>query len=125
MNAGLPEAQSGPSTRTLIIQYTACYLLLIVYIAATMWLLFSLRDNLVGVSLVLQVNPWALRAIDRFGILLLGLAWLMIFIVIESYLRNGIHKRLFWRRIGKTFLIVGLVFLASQALNWLLRMSVV
>lgn len=108
------------STSSTILTYTACYLLLILYGAITMWLLFSLRDSLISISMALRANPWVLRAIDRFGIFLLGLCWLMAFIVVENYFRAGVQKGIFWLRVGKTFLIVGLIALISQALNWLL-----
>lgn len=120
MGAGTPGIGPGRSTQNLILTYIACYLLLLLFGAMTMWLLFSLRDNLIGISLAMQVNPWVLRAIDRFGIFLLGLCWLSAFILIESYFRSGVQKHIFWRRAGKTFLILALISLASQVLNWLL-----
>ncbi len=116
MNANMPTQRS---TTSLIFTYIACYLILIIFGALTMWLLFSLRGNLVSLSMVLQVNPWVLRAIDRFGIFLLGLGWLATFILIESYFRMGIHKNDFWRRAGKMFVVFGLVAVVSQAVNWL------
>ena len=123
MNVGTQGANSAsttPSTRALILYYVACYIVLVAYGAATMLLLFSLRTNLLSMALLLRVNPWVLRAIDNFGILLLGLCWLLAFVAVEGYFRHGIHKGLLGRRVGKTFLIVGLCTLSSMLLNWLL-----
>ena len=117
MNANHPTHRP---TGSLILTYIACYLILVLFGAVTMWLLFSLRDNLVTLSLTLQINPWVLRAVDRFGIFLLGLGWLATFILIESYFRTGIHKNVFWHRVGKTFVVFGLIAILSQAVNWLL-----
>lgn len=120
MSTNLPDQIEERSTLSLIGIYTADLLLLLLFGAITLWLLFSLRDNLVGISLTLQINPWALRAIDRFGTFLLGLCWLAAFILIENYFRVGVQKHLFLRRVGKTFAAVALLCLTSQALNWLL-----
>ncbi len=117
MNANMPTQRPTPS---LVLTFVACYLLLVLFGLLTMWLLFSLRNNLISLSMTFRVNPWSLRALDNFGVLLLGLLWLMAFILVEYYFRVGVQKGVFWPRSGKIFLITGIGALVSQTLNWLL-----
>ena len=120
MSTNLPDQIEERSNMNLLGAYVVDMVLLLLYGGITMWLLFSIRDNLVNLSLALRVNPWVLRAIDRFGIFLLGLSWLAAFILIENYFRVGVQKRTLLRRAGKTFAVIALLCLASEALNWLL-----
>jgi hypothetical protein len=84
------------------------------------WLIFAVRDSLLSAAMMLQVNVWVLRAIDRWAVFLLGLCWLASFILVESYFRHAISRGTMWQRIGRVFLMAGGIALVSWILNWLL-----
>lgn len=54
-------------------------------------LLFLVHENLTT-FIFLRVNPWSLRAYDKWGIYLLGMIWIVGMFLVEGYLR-GSHRR--------------------------------
>jgi len=73
--------------RTLI--YVLCYVLWIVSAALGIFDMLILRGLLVNISALVGANRWVLSAIDKFGLFLLGLAWLVFALVSESYYSEG------------------------------------
>jgi hypothetical protein len=55
--------------------------------ALALWVILQLRALLLNdlPIHVFQVNPWALGAIDKFGTVVLGLAWLIFVMASEPY----------------------------------------
>jgi hypothetical protein len=88
--------------------------------ALALWLTLQLRINLIDLNNFLGWGPWILIGIDKFGILLLGLGWLISVFVIEMYLRNSPTLVRLGRRSGYLFLWVGGGLALSFALQWLL-----
>jgi hypothetical protein len=75
------------------------------------WLLFA-YFIIIGRTVLLSIlrNYWiqghfnreyAMNFIDRMFVLILGLAWVIFMLVIESYFRNGVKKKNLYQRIGK------------------------
>jgi hypothetical protein len=92
-------------------QLVLCYGVWLVLSAGIIWLMIEGRINLLDLALLLQLGPWVLMAIDRFGILLLGVICLSVIIFLEHYLRTGMLRGQFWPRVGRV-LLVELVLLA-------------
>lgn len=88
--------------------------------ALAFWLILQMRINLIDLNTVLGWGPWILIAVDKFGLLLLGLGWLIGVFVIEMYLRTTQTLRLLLQRMLHVFGIVGIALAFSYALQWLL-----
>lgn len=88
--------------------------------ALALWLTLQLRINLIDLNNFLGWGPWILIAVDKFGLLLLGLGWLIGVFVIELYLRAAQTLRRLGQRLLRVFLIVGIALALSYALQWLL-----
>jgi hypothetical protein len=106
--------------RQLVPLYLACYALWLGLSALGLWLLFELRSTLFVLAIWLRANPWAVRAIDQFGIVMLGLLWLMGIILLEHYLRRGLEKQQLLRRAVRVGLFVAVALGLSYALRFLL-----
>jgi hypothetical protein len=46
-------------------------------------------------------RDYAMNFIDRMYVLILGIAWVIFMLVVESYFRHGIKKNVLYQRIGK------------------------
>ena len=100
--------------------YLACYALWIALSALGLWLIFELRSALFALALWLRINPWAPRAIDQFGIVILGLFWLIGIMLLEHYLRHGLEKQQLLRRATRVGLFVAVALGLSFGLRMLL-----
>lgn len=88
--------------------------------ALALWLTLQLRINLIDLNNFLGWGPWILIAVDKFGLLLLGLGWLIDVLVIELYLRAAQTLRhLLWRTV-RCLLLVSAALGVSYLLQWLL-----
>jgi hypothetical protein len=97
------------SFRQLLPLYLACYTLWLALSALGVWLIFVARDTLFALSIWLRLNPWQLRAVDNFGIVTLGLIWLMGILLLEHSLRQGVEKQRLWVRAARALVIVALL----------------
>jgi hypothetical protein len=70
--------------------WIACYLLWACFAAAGLVLLILLRETMLTVARRLSDNAYAVGSVDRWGTLLLGLTWLAVVVILESYLRGGV-----------------------------------
>ncbi len=99
--------------------YLACYALWLGLSAIGIWLIFEVRFVLFNVALRLRFNPWQVRAVDQFGIVTLGLIWLVAILLLEDYLRKGVIKNRLWGRAARVFLFEAValgIFYALQVL---------
>lgn len=115
------ETGSGPSWPR-VLQYVLYFIAWIVSIGLGLWVMTQLRVNLLDISVALNVNPWAMSAIDKFSFFILGLVWLVLILLTENYLRTAVARNLLLRRLAKVFGI-GLALLAISyglqfAFNW-------
>ena len=116
----MQELDSNRPLGRLILDFVLCYAALFLMGAVGLWLILVVRDILIASAMRIHVNPWQIRAIDMWGTFLLGLSWLIAFVLIESYFRNGVRLHLLWKRIARVYMIAGLVTLSSLLVNWLL-----
>jgi hypothetical protein len=70
--------------------YLLAYLCWIATAAAGMLAIFQTRNALNVVWPALGGSRWVLRPVDRFGLVLLGLVWLVFVIFVEQHYRSGI-----------------------------------
>ncbi len=88
--------------------------------ALTLWLTLQLRINLIDLNNFFGWGAWILIGVDKFGILLLGLAWLISVFVIEMHLRGSRTIAQLWQRSWHLFCYMGGGLLLSFLLQWLL-----
>ena len=81
--------------------YVLGYVLWIVSAALGVLDMFVSRGLLMRVFALTSANRWVLGAIDRFGILILGLIGLAFVIFCEHYYREGVEENVLWRRFGQ------------------------
>jgi hypothetical protein len=109
------QSDSSRSSRQLVLLYLACYGLWIGLSALGVWLIFQVRSSLFILAVLLRFNPWVVRAIDQFGIVTLGLLWLVGMLMLESYLRQGVVKHRLWKRAARVFVfeiaVLGLCYM--------------
>ena len=70
--------------------YALAYLCWLCTAAVGMLTVFQTRNMINVFWPVLGGNQWVLRAIDRFGLVFLGLAWLVFVIFVEQHFRSAI-----------------------------------
>jgi hypothetical protein len=101
---------------------TASYVLWFVTAALGIVDVLIVRRLLLEIALVLDVNPWAYGAVDKFGLLILGIGWLILTYGAEAYYRRAaaisLHKllRSFGLVTGTQILFGGLAMLVTLIL---------
>lgn len=108
------NTEYSPNQKRLIPLYIVCYVLWFGFVALSMWTVLQWH-NALYVFLPI-VGPWVFIAIDKFGVLLFGLVAVAWLIYVENYLRVGVGKGLFWRRVGRIALVHLIVLGAAYAL---------
>ncbi len=78
--------------------YVACYVIWFALCAVTFWLIVNLRANLLDLVYLTGGRQEILGLVDRFGIMLLGVLFIVIILVTEHKLRTGVEKGLLWKR---------------------------
>lgn len=73
-----------------IFGYLLSYLCWLVTAAVGMLAVFQTRNALNVIWPALKLSHWVLRPVDRFGLVLLGLLWLMYVIFVEQHYRSSI-----------------------------------
>jgi hypothetical protein len=121
MSDDLPhdEAISGPLWRR-VLSYTGYLVLWLVYTVVSFWLIFQLEEVVVTGAMLLRLNPWQVRALDKFSVVLWGLAWLIGMLLVEAYLRNGVAKKQLVRRAVKVYLGLIIFTVAVAGVNLLI-----
>ncbi|GIV77758.1 hypothetical protein FKZ61_011380 [Litorilinea aerophila] len=99
--------------------YASCYGAWLVTAGLALWLMLLLRINLLDLSMWLDVGPWVMGAVDKFGIVLLGLFWLIAAMAMEAYFRLGVSKGQLWPRVGRVLGVEVLLIALSYLLQWL------
>jgi hypothetical protein len=107
------------SFRQLLPLYLACYAICLALAAMGIWLLFAMQRLLVGLAIWLRLNPWQVHAVDDFGVVGMGLLWLVGILLLEHRLRQGVEKNQLWSRAARAFAVVAVLLglcYAAQAL---------
>ena len=81
-------------------------------------LAWFLRTNLFDVGIWAGWNPWAVRGIDRWGIFVLGLLWVIYIFGVEGYLRAAVAQRRLWTNTRKVLIPVLILLAISYGLQF-------
>lgn len=117
MNRESVKTDSGSPQWGTIVQYVLAYLLWIVFCALSFWTIWLVRTNLIEDIFFMLVNPWQLRAIDRWSVWVMGAGWIVAIFLTEGYLRTAVEKGRFWPRVGKLFAIPLVVIALSYLIH--------
>ena len=85
---------------------------------AMLWVRIVLLIDLPGD--VLAINPFRLAAIDKFGLVILGAAWLVFLIISESFFRKLAQGKLPKGRILRVFAVEALLLSGAYAIHTLI-----
>lgn len=105
MDGDIPGGQSTNGFGLTVARYLALYALWIGICAIGFWLIFLIRTNLVEDIFFLRVNPWQLRAVDRWSVYVLGAVWIVGVFLVEGYLRRALERGRLLVSAGKILLI--------------------
>jgi hypothetical protein len=100
------HSDSSGKARQLLPLYLAAYALWIGFSALGVWLIFALRSAFVDLAFWLRFDPWQVRAVDNFGVVTLGLIWLIGILLLEHHLRQGVVKQRLWARAVRVFVVL-------------------
>ena len=112
-----------------ILPYLLCYLLWVITAALGFLNLIAARRLLLLILAATLVNPWAIRAVEKFSFVILGIIWLVLVIFSEYYYRDSVPKGRLWKSFS---LIAGIqllflflthlippLMLGAKGLNWI------
>ncbi|MCB0061897.1 MAG: hypothetical protein KDE19_07275 [Caldilineaceae bacterium] len=99
------------------ITYIVSWLLLS---ASGLWFFLTLRTTLFDLGVLLKLNPWAVRGIDRWGIFVFGMIWIVVIFTLEGYLRTAIAKDKLWQRLRRVAVILAICAAVLQSSQWLI-----
>lgn len=111
---------NSDSDRTLffeIIFGAACYVLWFVTAAVGIACILIARRLLLEIAIALNVNPWTHGAIDKFGLVILGIGWLILTWVVEAYYRKAAAENI--RKLLRYFAVVTVSQIAFGGLAYL------
>ena len=104
-----PENDQLPPLSRLIGLYVICYVVWIAVCAAGLWLLFQTVKLVISLSLYFQFNPWQVRAMDKWGVFVIGLAYFAAAFALEGYFRNSVASGLLWQRITRSLVVLAVL----------------
>lgn len=110
----MTELEKRPLLRR-IVDDIALYLLWAIIIVLAIWCLLRLRAVINMVWILVTLNRWTLRAVDRFSLLGLGIAWLAGIILAEAALREAMER-------GKMYILFAKIAGAMAAAGGLLEL---
>ncbi len=114
------QNQSTQGGISLVLCYVACYAIWLVLAALALWLMLMLRINLLDLVRFFDWGPWVMGALDKFGILFLGVAWLVFVLFAEHYLRQGVEQQRLLPRSVRVAAWVGIPLVLSYGLQLLM-----
>ena len=117
MNRGSVKIDSASPNRSTIAQYILAYIFWFLFCALAFWAIWLVHADLIEIVFFGRVDPWQLRAIDRWSLWLMGVGWVVGIFFSEGYLRKGVEKGRLLAYTGKLFLIP----LSVIALSYLIR----
>lgn len=105
-------------TRPNPLLYVACYVIWFALCALMFVLLVNLRSNLLDLAYLTGGRQEMVGLVDRLGIILLGMLFIVVILVMEYKLRTGVEKGLLWKRaIAGAAILVGAIVI-SNALHF-------
>lgn len=102
----------------------ACYLAWIALSAGGFWSLIRLRDILVALFFVVGLAAKLIPVLDRFGLVVVGLVWIVGIGALEGYLRSGVGAGGLRSRVVQVAAIEAGFLIVSYVLQWALQAAV-
>ena len=100
-------------------RYIICYVVWILFLIIGGLIVLRLLINIADVSFLLGADRYTRGLVDKIGIYILGLLWIILVFWTEAYLRKGVMLNLLWPRIQQVMLIEAGLLGASFGLQWL------
>jgi len=117
MNRGSVKTDSGLPRWVTIAQYILAYLLWFLFCALAFFALWRVHAILIDSIFFGRVDPWQLRAIDKWSLWVMGVGWVVGIFLSEGYLRKGVEKGRLLVYTGKLFLIPTIVIALSYLIQ--------
>ncbi len=100
-----------------VLSSAASYVLWFISAALGILDILIARGLLLETANTLSVNPWTQGAIDKFGLLVLGVGWLVLTYAAEAYYRKAAAENM--RKLLRYFILVTGTQIAFGGLAWL------
>jgi hypothetical protein len=120
-NTAMNMKKSTELSRPSIVQYIVCYIVWAIFSAMSIWLLLTVRINLLQPLIFAQIDPRTLRVIDNFSLIIIALIVVAAIFLIEHTLRKALEKGYFWTRVARVAIVEVGVLGASYLLQFVLR----
>lgn len=117
MNSGSLKTDLDGEQKNTILKHLFMYLVWFVFCALTFWTIWLIRTNLIEDIFFMKLNPWQLRAIDRWSIWVMGAIWVVGIFLAEGYLRKGIEKGRLLIHIAKIMAVPVVIIILSYLLH--------
>lgn len=114
------QESTAPRGRALVLLYLAYFVGWLIVSALSFWILLQLRVNLLDIFVALELNRWAMGAVDKFGIVILGLGWLIVALITEHLLRQSVMRNRLWPRLARMIGLEVLILAFSYGLQFAL-----
>lgn len=114
-----PENDHLPPMSRLIGLYVVCYAVWLAICAVGLWLLFQTVQLLISLAIYFQFNPWQVRAVDKWGIFVFGVAYFVAAFVLEGYLRSSVPKGRLRPRATRSLIILAVLTILIVGLKQL------
>jgi len=88
-----------------ILAYVLCYVFWIVSVALGVLDMILIRELLGRLSVLLTADIWVSAVVDKFSLLVVGLAWLVFAIASEDYYRKGVGGGQMVKRFGRVMAV--------------------
>lgn len=117
MNSGSLKTDLDGGQKNTILKHLFMYLVWFLFCALTFWTIWLIRTNLIEDIFFMKLNPWQLRAIDRWSIWVMGAIWVVGIFLAEGYLRKGIEKGRLLIHIAKVMAVPVVIIILSYLLH--------
>jgi hypothetical protein len=103
-----------------VIELVGFYLVWLTLSGVAIWLVLRYRISWLSFIIRFNVDPFVVTAMDRFGIIFVGVATIGLIAFIEAYLRKGFERGIFLKKFGRVTLVLIAVFYLSLGLELIL-----
>jgi len=87
------------------------------------WFFIVVQKSLFQISVIMKLNPWAVRAVEQWGVFLFGIIWIVVIFTLEGYLRTALAKNRLWQRVQRVVLLellfAAMLLLVQWSINFI------
>ncbi|MCJ7624032.1 MAG: hypothetical protein MUO76_11060 [Anaerolineaceae bacterium] len=96
-----------------------CYSVFAVLAITAALFLFRVRLNFIQIGFFLGNNRIATKGLTNVAVMIIGIVILSSIIFMEDYLRNGVNKGIFWKRVVHIVIVEAVLFALSMGLYYI------